>query len=272
MEKIIGKNFTRLTPIKENGRNNKNERLWLCECTCGNTINVTKYKLKKGIVRSCGCLIIDTSREKARKMGKNNKKHGLSNSRIYKIHKNMVGRCLNKNDMHFEEYGKRGIKVCDEWVNSFENFYKWAIENGYNDELTLDRIDVNGNYEPLNCRWSTIIEQNNNKRNNRYIEYNGETKTITQWAREYNIKEGTLRARIDRYGIDFEKALTPSSTKLRKNNNGKRIKVTNIESGEEKIYNSLIEFSKKENYNYSNIRYYFQKGKVFLNKYKIEKI
>lgn len=93
----------------------------------------------------------------------------------------MKQRCCGYNAKSYKHYGGRGITVCEEWRNSFEAFYEWAMANGYSDSLTLDRIDVNGNYEPSNCRWATMKEQNNNKRNNRNITYKGETHTLAQW-------------------------------------------------------------------------------------------
>lgn len=125
-------------------------------------------------------------------------KHGLWNTRIYRIWQRMKTRCYNKNFQHFKDYGGRGIKVCDEWLNDFMAFYKWAVDNGYNDNLTIDRIDVNGNYEPNNCRWLTNDEQQNNKRNNILLTYNGKTQTITQWANELGIKRSQIQYRYYR--------------------------------------------------------------------------
>jgi len=117
----------------------------------------------------------------------------------------MKGRCKNKNNNKAKDYSGRGITICDEWEN-FENFYKWAIANGYRENLTIDRIDNNGNYEPSNCRWTDLITQENNKRTNRRIEYNGEIKTLAQWARVFNINYNTLRNRLNR-GWEFERAV-----------------------------------------------------------------
>ena len=119
----------------------------------------------------------------------------------------MRQRCYNPKNKRYKEYGARGVTVCEEWLNNFEAFYEWAIANGYRDNLTIDREDANKNYEPSNCRWITAKEQANNKRNNNYITYNGETHTIAEWAEIYNIKYSTLYQRINRYGWSVDRAL-----------------------------------------------------------------
>ena len=122
----------------------------------------------------------------------------------------MKDRCYNSNSKIYRFYGERNISICDEWKNDFETFYNWAINNGYDDSLTIDRIDSFGNYEPNNCRWITIQDQQRNRTNNRFITYNNETKTLSQWATEYGFTWEQLRDRIDKLGWDFEKAiLTP---------------------------------------------------------------
>lgn len=126
---------------------------------------------------------------------KNHYIHGKRKTRLYRIWTNMKTRCINPNDPHFERYGRRGITVCDEWKNDFKAFYDWSMSNGYADDLTIDRIDNNGNYEPSNCRWVTVKEQNQNKRNVILITYDGETHTVTEWARKLNLGHDTIRQR-----------------------------------------------------------------------------
>ena len=111
-----------------------------------------------------------------------NKTHGLSDSVLYNRWEHMKDRCYNPNDKRYKDYGGRGITICDEWLNNFESFYEWSINNGFEEHLSIDRIDVNSNYEPSNCRWADIETQCNNRRSNVYIEYNGETKTLKQWC------------------------------------------------------------------------------------------
>lgn len=126
--------------------------------------------------------------------------------RLIIIRHSMYCRCYYPTTNGYERYGGRGIKMCDEWINNPQSFYNWAINNGYKEGLTIDRIDVNGNYEPSNCRWATKEVQDNNRRNNRKITYKGETKTLTQWCKEYNINIVTLSDRL-KSGLSFEEAL-----------------------------------------------------------------
>lgn len=135
-------------------------------------------------------------------------KHGLRHDPLYSVWANMKNRCYNKNDPHYERWGGRGITVCKEWRNNFKLFYDWAVANGYRKGLTLDRIDNNGNYEPSNCRWSTIKEQNRNKRNVKFIEYNGKSQLLEEWANELCIKPKTLWMRLYYYNLSIEEAFT----------------------------------------------------------------
>ena len=129
--------------------------------------------------------------------------------KIHRRWKAMKERCSNKNRKDFQHYGGRGIKVCDEWVHNFQAFYFWAKDNGFSPELTLDRIDVNKNYSPDNCRWVTQKEQCINTRLNSGITYNGKTQSITEWAKEYGINRTTLEARLKFQNSPIEKALLP---------------------------------------------------------------
>ena len=136
-------------------------------------------------------------------------KHGMIGTRIYNIWKDMKKRCYCKTRKDYARYGGRGITVCKDWQD-FIPFYNWAMSNGYSDDLTLDRKNVNGNYEPSNCRWATRKEQQNNRRCNHLLTYNGKTQTITQWAEEYGIAETTLYARLTKSNMTFEQALSKS--------------------------------------------------------------
>lgn len=154
---ISGQVFGRLRVIRYYGTNKNGKALWECLCDCGKTTICIGENLKNGVTRSCGCLRkeIETTV---------NVTHGMSRIRPYKIWVDMKKRCNNPKNKEYPNYGGRGIKVCVEWENDFPTFYKWAISNGYDDSLTIDRKDVNGNYCPENCRWSTLIEQGRNKR------------------------------------------------------------------------------------------------------------
>jgi len=129
-------------------------------------------------------------------------------TRLYRIWTNMKSRCANPNVAAFKNYGGRGITVCAEWRDSFEAFQDWATSSGYRDDLTLDRVNNNGNYEPSNCQWEDRVAQGNNSRRNRLIEHNGETHTISEWSRITGLSRDTIRLRIDRRGWDVGRALT----------------------------------------------------------------
>lgn len=129
-------------------------------------------------------------------------------SRLNNIYSGIKARCYNSNLWNYQYYGARGIKMCDEWKNNYQTFKKWALENGYQDNLSIDRIDTNGNYEPNNCRWVTDKEQKNNTRRNHYITYNGKTQSMSKWAEELNISYTVLRSRINRLNWSVEKAFT----------------------------------------------------------------
>jgi hypothetical protein len=170
---------------------------WNCICDCGNSILVRSGNLISGSTTSCGCI----------KMEGNNIKHGKCYTRIYGIYKHMIQRCYYKKSNIYKYYGERGITVCDEWLNDFEKFYDWAINNGYQNNLTIDRKNTNGNYEPNNCRWITMKEQNNNRRSNHLITLNGETHNIDEWCMLLNLNRSTYESRIAS-GLSCEEALT----------------------------------------------------------------
>lgn len=177
---------------------------WLCKCNCGNFTQVTNSQLKSGKTKSCGCLRKEIAKQNAKKLKTT---HNLTNTRLYNVWRSMKKRCYLKTHKAYKDYGCRGIKVCEEWKNDFMSFYNWAIKNGYQENLTLDRIDVNGDYESNNCRWVNWKTQQNNRRDNIHIQYNGENKTIYEWANMFNIKYYTLWWRI-KNGWSIEDALT----------------------------------------------------------------
>lgn len=174
--------------------------MWKCRCECGTEIVTRGGNLTSGGSQSCGCF----NRERSSQY---HTKHGESKTRLNMEWRKIKYRCNNPKSDRWNDYGGRGIKVCQEWMDSYESFRDWATANGYQENLTIDRINVNGNYEPGNCRWITNQEQQNNRRNNHYITYNGETKTITEWARICGLSENGLVHRIKR-GWEIEKALT----------------------------------------------------------------
>lgn len=178
---LIGRRFGRLIVVERLPNKVKGKSawsMWRCKCDCGNHTDVLGTSLKNQKTRSCGCL----HNESCSANGKKNRTHGLKSTRLYGIWHGMRLRCYTTTNKDYERYGGRGIKVCDEW-QSFEPFYQWAMANGYQDALTLDRIDNDGDYCPENCRWATQKEQQNNRRSNRLITHNGETHTIAEWNR-----------------------------------------------------------------------------------------
>lgn len=178
----------------------------LCKCECGTEKEVLKRHLLSGASKSCGCLKNQMASERMKENNPCKRKHNMHKSRLYGIWSNMKHRCNNTNDIHYQYYGGRGISVCEEW-QEFIPFKEWAMNNGYDDNLTLDRVDCDGNYEPTNCRWLTIQKQQYNKRDNHLLTYNGKTQTLTEWADERGIKRNTLDARINRSHWSIGRAL-----------------------------------------------------------------
>ena len=175
--------------------------MWLCKCKCGNICVVSTENLRKGHTESCGCLAKETLKNNSQKQIKPFRNHPL-----YKRWLHIKTRC-NPNYNKAKYYYGKGISMCEEWNNCFDSFYKWAINNGYKDGLTIDRIDNNKGYSPDNCRWVDYKIQENNRTNNKRIEYQGNTHTIAEWSRILGIKDSKLRSRI-RYGWDIERAFT----------------------------------------------------------------
>lgn len=193
---ISGKKFNMLTVIKPCGKSKKGETIWECICDCGKTTRLRSSVITKGRTKSCGCLQGTISnREKINyPYGKDSAsyKHGLHKTRLYNIWATMKKRCYNTKDEHYANYGGRGITVCDEWIHDFQAFYDWAMAYGYADDLTIDRINNDGNYEPSNCRWTTSKEQANNRRTTMHITVNGVTKNATDWAKMIGVGRSTI--------------------------------------------------------------------------------
>ena len=200
LNNLQGFTFGSLT-VLQLGESRGNGAFWLCQCKCGTQKEVRSSDMVQGKVSSCGC-------EHSQRIGNYNKTHGLTNTRTYRIWNNMKTRCKKHID-----YAERGIKVCDEWLK-FDNFV--ADMGLCPDGMSLDRINVNGNYEKSNCRWATQEQQMNNTRANVWLEFDNKRLTVAQWARELNIKPSTLKARV-KYGFPIERILDPMiQTKQRK--------------------------------------------------------
>ena len=191
-EDLSGKKFGKLLVLFYIGKTGCKDKRpsWFCKCDCGNYHIVKNKYLKNGDCTSCGCANLENAYKLNRTHGdtsKSSKYHRLN--RIWSAIKT---RTSNKNNPSYKEYGERGIKMCEEWFNSYEKFKKWSIENGYADNLTIDRIDVNGNYEPSNCRWATDEEQRNNKQNTIRISFNGDIMSLKQFCSKVGLPYKTI--------------------------------------------------------------------------------
>lgn len=203
MGNLIGKKYNNLTIISID------KTTAICKCDCGNEKNVKIYDLKRNHVKSCGC----------RFNGKPIKNtHG---NRLYNIWYNMKRRCLNTNDKDYKNYGKRGITICEQWKEDFLAFYNWSIKNGYKEDLTIDRINNDGNYEPSNCRWISIREQLCNGSRNVIFNINGKQQCLTDICKERNLNYTTIKYRIDK-GMTIEEALEKPIDITKKNKNKRK--------------------------------------------------
>lgn len=210
---FVGKKFGKLTVIEfshkkqrfaSNGKKNGNDFYYKCKCECGNETISRIADLKRGKATSCGCYRV----ERTKQVNKKYESYEFWNTKLYKIYAKIKDRCLNVKCKRYADYGGRGISICDEWKNDFVAFHDWAMSNDYKEGLSIDRINNNGNYEPSNCRFVTSKVQNNNKRNNFNITYNGRTQTAKQWAEEVGIRYRTLKSRLVILKWSAEKALT----------------------------------------------------------------
>ena len=209
MGKVIdlrGQRFGKLIVKGFHSLDDCNRATWDCQCDCGNTCIVVSVLLRNGHVTSCGC-------RKVESIIARNTTHGLSRHPIYNIWSHMKTRCYNEKCPDFKNYGGRGITVCDEWRNDFKAFYDWSISHGWKKDLYIDRIDNDGNYDPSNCRWTTMTVQANNTRRIHAITYNGKTQSMMDWCRELDLDYYTVRSRIYNYNWSIERAFT---TKTRK--------------------------------------------------------
>lgn len=209
-ERWLGQKFNRLTVIAferitthATGRDIHHYN-WIVRCDCGTLKSVSPSRVRSGNTKSCGCLKAENTVlfNKATK-----RKHGGKNERLYNIWHGMKQRCKCKTCQDYSNYGGRGITVCSEWDNDYARFREWAINNGYNDGLSLDRIDVNDGYKPSNCRWATPFEQNNNRRSSRKFIVNGKAMTIPEIAIANNLTYATLYQRLAKNGFCIQDAL-----------------------------------------------------------------
>ena len=196
---ITGMKFNRLTAIEYAGQGSCGAR-WKFKCDCGNEIVTSSYPVRNGKTKSCGCWNNENKHNRYRI-------HGMHKTKLYSAWTHMKQRCLNPKCASYKDYGGRGISICSEWVDDFTSFRDWAYENGYSEELTLDRIDNNKGYYPENCRWVSMETQENNKRNNHFYLYKGEKKTLSQIANENKISRNSLYYRVNVKNVPLGEAV-----------------------------------------------------------------
>lgn len=197
---LTGKRFGRLI-VLERAATKKHKTYWRCRCDCGNETSVLADSLRRGSTKSCGCLNRETTPKRPITMRQ-------SHLQLYNVWRGIKQRCHNPNYHSYNTYGGRGIKVCDEWRNSFDCFAEWADKNGYKIGLEIDRVDVDGDYSPINCRWVDDKKQANNRRNTKYITWNGETKPLSEWCDELKLPYASILYRLNSKKWSVEKALT----------------------------------------------------------------
>jgi len=209
-KELAGQRFGRLVVLYDTGERKGGQVVWRCRCDCGNEVNVVGYNLTSGHTTSCGCY----HRERAAEA---NTMHGMAGRGerhpVYDAWFHMLQRCENPKNKNYKDYGGRGIKVCAEWHDPAV-FIEWALANGWQKGLQIDRIDNNGNYGPSNCHWVSSKENNRNRRSNRLITFDGKTQTMTEWAEELSISYCTLKDRINKLHWPIERALVEPVRRL----------------------------------------------------------
>jgi len=184
IDEYIDKQFGRLTIKAYKVINSRGH--FICLCECGTKKTIRRDSIVDGKTKSCGCLSVDTTI-------KTHRTHGMSDSRIYKIFHKMHSRCYNPKNERYNRYGGRGINVCEEWLHDFPSFLEWALSNGYDDSLSINRINNDGDYSPENCEWADNHTQMNNTSRNIHVQFRGEIKTLGEWSRELGIGYDVLR-------------------------------------------------------------------------------
>ena len=212
---LTGKNFDKWYVIGYAGNNKDGKSLWWCVCQCNNNkvYKIVGTELTREKTKSCGCNVTKSNQQRAF-INKYANSFGLtrySYDRICRIYKNMCHRCNNPEDKDYNHYGARGISICEEWMNNKNSFIEWCINNGYDDNLTIERIDVNDDYKPSNCTWIAMIQQASNKTTTKYVLYNGKEMKLIDLLKEIGCtthkEQNKVRCRIFRYGWHIEKAI-----------------------------------------------------------------
>lgn len=205
---ITNQKYNKLLAVRFIERDKHGNAIWECLCDCGNTSFVRLGALRAGQIKQCfKC----SSNEKV--------KYNIKNDRIKSIYSDIKRRCYDESRKAFHRYGGRGIKMCDEWLKNPASFEKWSLENEYSDDLSIDRIDNDGDYEPSNCRWVDVYVQANNRSDNNVIEYQGDSLTVSQWARKIGVDKSTIYNRINN-GETLDAVLSPVDIRQQKSKSG----------------------------------------------------
>ena len=218
---LTGQRFGKLTVIEPIGKDKHTNVIWHCLCDCGNYHDAVSRSLVNGGCKSCGCLNVGKYRGKVRE------RHGCSKERLYRVWTDILNRCYDERKKGYKSYGGRGIAVCDEWRNSYKAFRSWAYANGYDPaksgkECSLERVDVDGDYCPANCKWITMKEQAWNKRDTFWVEYHGKSITLREASEIGGVYQETIRCRIAS-GWSVERAIEQPVRKMKNGNRSKAI-------------------------------------------------
>ena len=204
---MTGQTFGYWNVIERAPNDKDGNACWKCRCVCGTERIILGHALRRGQTKSCGCMSSKMHTESSTKHGGCVTNGDIETKKLYAVWRAMRQRCSSPSVKAYKNYGGRGIRVCEEWDESFEAFRDWSKQNGYKVGLTIDRIDVNGNYEPQNCRWVSRAVQSNNTRRTRRITYNGEMHSLYEWAQITGLNYNTLIGRIYHYGWPVSEAL-----------------------------------------------------------------
>lgn len=211
---LVGQRFGRLVVLDDLGIDENGERKLRCKCDCGNEVIKSQTALRTGNTQSCGCLHSDMLIQRNKETASQNGDSTNENERLYRIWCAMKNRCNSSYHVRYDLYGGRGIKVCPEWLDWF-TFKEWALSHGYDDDLTIDRIDSNGNYEPSNCRWATAKQQANNTSKNKIITYHNRTQTLAEWCDELGLNYFRTKAKLNTCNYTPEEAFELDKYELR---------------------------------------------------------
>ena len=209
---MTGQRYNRLTVVEIVEGSAPVKSYWKCVCDCGNVTFVSGANLRSGAVKSCGCL---------RKDIKTTLRHNMTGTRLYNVWASMKNRCYNPNQASYKNYGGRGIHMCEDWRKTPDKFFEWAMGSGYSDDLTIERIDVDKDYCPENCKWIPFNTQQSNRTSCRSFTHDGRTQNLTDWCKELGLQYKQIHNRIYKLGWTFERAISESCHSEKRNKKGR---------------------------------------------------